>query len=134
MANGDWAKEIVQNIGAALKTARGKKSAAWLSDRTAELGYRVSPTVIAKLDSGHRGSVLSVPELLVFAAALEVPVLDLLCPGDAVEVLPRNLAGRAEVVEMFTGTPDAVTRADIAAQLQKAEHALKSARKQLGAL
>jgi hypothetical protein len=65
---------------AAMKVARGDRTAKWLSDRTDELGYRVSPTVIAKLDSGHRGDVLSVAELLIIAAALDVPPVAVLFP------------------------------------------------------
>ena len=68
-----WAETLVRRVGLAMKKARGNKSAKWLSDETAALGYRVSPTVIAKLDSGHRGSVLSVAELLILGAALELP-------------------------------------------------------------
>jgi hypothetical protein len=86
-----WDVALVKRVGAAVKAARGSKSAAWLSDRTAALGYRISPTVIAKLDSGHRGSVLSVPELLVLAVALEIPPALLLLPSfpdGSVEVAP----------------------------------------------
>lgn len=67
-----------------------KKSAQWISDRTAELGYLVSRSTIADLEIGRRKHVL-VPELLVLAAALEVPPMQLLFPdlphGDT-EVLP----------------------------------------------
>jgi hypothetical protein len=86
-----WAEDLVRRVGRAIKKARRGKSAAWLSDRTEQLGYRVSPTVIAKLDSGHRGSVLSVAELWVLAAALGIPPALLLFPtfpDGAVEVLP----------------------------------------------
>jgi len=86
-----WAKELVARVGLAIKTARGKRSAAWLSDRTAELGYRVSPTVIAKLDSGHRGEVLSVAEWLILSAALDVTPMALLfpdIPDGLVDMLP----------------------------------------------
>ncbi|WP_244872698.1 MULTISPECIES: hypothetical protein [unclassified Mycolicibacterium] len=86
-----WAKELVARVGLAIKTARGKRSAAWLSDRTAELGYRVSPTVIAKLDSGHRGEVLSVAEWLILSAALDVTPMALLfpdIPDGPVDMLP----------------------------------------------
>ena len=76
-----WAESLVRRVGLAVKKARGNKSAKWLSDETAKLGHRVSPTVIAKLDSGHRGSVLSVAELLVLAAALNIPPGLLLIPG-----------------------------------------------------
>lgn len=101
-----WAKELVDRIGKAIKEARGGKSAAWLSDRTAELGYRVSPTVIAKLDSGHRGTVLSVAELLVLSAALGVPPVALVYPGpygQPVEVLPNEETTEIAAAEWFSG-------------------------------
>jgi hypothetical protein len=87
-----WEEVVVKRIGAAAKKVRGTKSAAWLSQRTKDLGYQIPATVIAKLDSGHRGSVLSVPELLIIAAALDVPPLGLVfpdLPDGQVEIIPR---------------------------------------------
>lgn len=100
-----WAEELVQHIGSAAKAARDGKSAAWLSDRTAELGYRISPTVIAKLDSGHRGSVLGVTELLILAAALHMPPAALLFPDalDDVEVLPGKAVRGLSAFGWFIG-------------------------------
>lgn len=101
-----WAADLVRRVGKAAKERRGDRSAKWLSERTADLGYRISPTVIAKLDSGHRGEVLSVAELLIMAAALEVPPVALLYPnmpdGD-VEVLPGVVRTALEAVEGFSG-------------------------------
>lgn len=100
-----WAKELVKRAGKAIKDARKGRSAAWLSDRTAELGYRVSPTVIAKLDSGHRGSVLSVPELIVLAAALNTSPVALVYPGpygQKIEILPGMLASEIDAAEWFS--------------------------------
>lgn len=112
----DWVNELVRRTGQAIKTARGGRSAAWLSDRTDELGYRVSPTVIAKLDSGHRGGVLSVVELLVIAAALDVPPVSLLYPdlpdGD-VEVLPGEHMSSIGALLRFTGEGDTEPTSDI---------------------
>jgi hypothetical protein len=101
-----WAELLVRRVGLAIKKARGNKSARWLSDGTAALGYRVSPTVIAKLDSGHRGSVLSVAELLVLAAALDIPPGLLLFPGypyGQAEFLPGRTAHAQSAVEWFAG-------------------------------
>ena len=89
-----------------MKKARGNKSAKWLSDETAKLGYRVSPTVIAKLDSGHRGSVLSVAELMVLAAALDIPPGLLLFPGyptGEVEFLPGRETYASAALDWFSG-------------------------------
>lgn len=88
-----WEEAVVKRIGVAAKKVRGTKSAAWLSQQTKDLGYQIPATVIAKLDSGHRGSVLSVPELLIIAAALDVPPLGLVfpdLPDGQVEIIPRH--------------------------------------------
>jgi hypothetical protein len=119
-----WSAELVRRIGAAMKAARGSRSAQWLSERTAKLGYKVSPTVIAKLDSGHRGSVLSVAELLVLAAALDIaptalmyPALTKISDGDKdvfvpgayeqeTELLPGVNWTEIEAAEWFSGNLD----------------------------
>jgi hypothetical protein len=101
-----WAAVLVKRAGAAAKTARGSKSAAWLSDRTADLGYRISPSVIAKLDSGHRGGVLTVPELLILAAALDVPPLGLIfpdLPGGQIDVIPDRPGSSFDAYLWATG-------------------------------
>jgi hypothetical protein len=101
-----WAEGLVRRVGLAVKKARGNKSAKWLSDQTAALGYRVSPTVIAKLDSGHRGSVLSVAELLVLAAALDIPPGLLLFAGyptSDVEFLPGRETSATAALDWFSG-------------------------------
>ncbi|WP_353107749.1 hypothetical protein [Gordonia sp. (in: high G+C Gram-positive bacteria)] len=111
MANNDdggqkWAEEIVKTFGATAKRVRGKRSAKWLSDRTAELGYRVSPTVISKLDTGHRGSVLHLPEILVIAQALDVSPIGLIfgrLPDGPFEVTPGNSRRSLDVFAWFAG-------------------------------
>jgi hypothetical protein len=105
----DWSEMLVERIGAAMKDARGSRSAKWLSDRTKELHYPISPTVIAKLDSGHRGNVLSVPELLVLAIALDIAPTALLYPGPYdrdTELLPSVPWTEIEAAEWFSGNLD----------------------------
>lgn len=107
----DWAAELVRRVGLAAKEARKGKSAAWLSDRTTELGYRIPPTVIAKLDSGHRGSVLYVAELLILAAALGVPPLALLFPditSPEIDVLPAKPVPEYSALAWFIGAGGSV--------------------------
>jgi transcriptional regulator with XRE-family HTH domain len=73
-------------------------SAQKLADRCSELGLPVPRAVIANLENGHRESV-TVAELLVMAAALEVSPAELLFPfGEslAAEFLP---GGRARVLD-----------------------------------
>jgi hypothetical protein len=111
-AGRDWSTALVKRIGSTIKAARRGKSAAWLSARCEELGYPLSVSVIAKLDSGHRGDALSVPELLVLAAALEIPPALLLfpkfpahqLPGDKpVKLLPDREASSYEAVKWLSG-------------------------------
>lgn len=122
----DWPVRLVKSLGNALKEARGSRTAAWLSDRTEELGYRISPTVIAKLDSGHRGAVLSVPEILVLSEAVGIPLIDLLC-RDGEELLPAKQHTSAEALVLLSGLPGQMTRAQITRELDRARELLESA-------
>lgn len=102
----DWAAELVKRVGRAMKEARGGRSATWLSERTAELGYRIPATVISKLDSGHRGSVLGVAELVVLAAALDMPPVALLypeLPDGEVDMLPNRPASSISAARWLSG-------------------------------
>lgn len=108
-----WDAELVHRVGRRIKVLRGSRSAQWLSEETDRLGFRISPSVIAKLDSGHRGGVLHVSELLVLAAALEVPPVWLLLddlPDGRFEVLPGVVVSQAHSLEWFAGEDP---RADI---------------------
>jgi hypothetical protein len=103
-----WDVRLIEQAGKAMRRARRRKrkTANWLSDETARLGLRLSAQVIAKLDTGHRGGALSVSELLVLAAAIEVPPALLLFPGypdGEVEFLPGRTVLSKEAVEWFSG-------------------------------
>lgn len=65
--------------------------------------------MIAKLDSGHRGEVLSVAELLIIAAALEVPPIVLLYPNlpdGEVERVPGEVDTAISAIRWFIGESD----------------------------
>lgn len=104
--SGEWAEDLVKRVGAAAKQLRGKRSARWLSERTAELGYPLSPQVIARLDSGKRNGHLELAELLVLAEALDVPAVQLIYPnipeGDC-EFLPGQHSIAWQALRRFTG-------------------------------
>ncbi len=51
----------------------GAKSARWLSEETAMLGQRMSPKILAKLDSGYRSRAPEMIELPVLTAAPNMP-------------------------------------------------------------
>jgi hypothetical protein len=123
-----WDAELVRRVGEAAKTARGGKSAAWLSAQTEKLGYKISTSVIAKLDSGHRGSVLSVAELLIIAAALDVPPLALLFPklpdGD-VEVVPGKPVSSLDAYLWATGENQGSAAARLIEESRKRDRLMK---------
>ncbi len=101
----EWDVATVKRVGSRLKLLRGNKSAQWLSDRTAELGYRVPTSAIAKMDSGHR-RVLQLAEFLVLAAALKVPPAELLypdLPDGEVAVLPELTVKSIQAVQWLSG-------------------------------
>jgi transcriptional regulator with XRE-family HTH domain len=88
-----WAENATRKIAYEIKRWRKRRglSAQHLSDLTRDLGHRVPRTVIANLESGRRDSV-SVPELLVIAAALNVPPVLFIAPVghvNTVEILPQ---------------------------------------------
>lgn len=105
-----WAQRIAATVGKRVRELRSatdvKLSAQALSDRTTELGYTVTRTVIADMESGRRKQVL-VPELLALAAALEVPPSLLLLeefPDGGVEVLPDRVVDGVTALAWIAGT------------------------------
>ena len=78
-------------VRAEIRSARERQGLTFdaLSDRCSQLGFPLSRVVISKIESGFRPSI-TLPELLVLAAALGVPPLSL--------VLPVGKAERAEIL------------------------------------
>jgi transcriptional regulator with XRE-family HTH domain len=113
----EWPAELSRRIGAAIRDTRDTQdmSAVKLAAKTAELGYPVHRVAISKLESGERA--ITLPELVILAAALNTVPLAFLLPGTddgAVEILPGSEMTGAEVIGWFTGTtsatPTGVTR------------------------
>ena len=99
-----WEDRFVDQVAAAMKRARGRRSARKLSEETDRIGYHRSKQVIGKLDSGGRD--LRVAEFLVFAAALDVPPALLLFggyPDGVVEYLPGRESTSKQAVDWFSG-------------------------------
>lgn len=84
-----WSARLTATAAAEINRLRGKRSAQWLADATRDLGHEVTRSVIADMESGRR-KILPVADLLVIAAALNVPPMSLLFPptAETVEVLP----------------------------------------------
>jgi transcriptional regulator with XRE-family HTH domain len=113
----DWPAAITAQIGATIGALRESQnmSVSRLSARTAELGYPMHRVAaITKIEAGERA--ISVPELMIVAAALNTAPLALLMPAgveDPVEVLPGVTMNGAATLGWFTGatsaTPTGVT-------------------------
>jgi hypothetical protein len=101
----DWATDQAERVGRELRRLRGRRSGQWLSDRTAELGYRVPRTTISELENGKRKYV-STAELAILARALDSAPAALLYPppyGDEIEVLPGQSSTSWSAAEWFSG-------------------------------
>lgn len=102
----EWAVDHAARIAAEVKRLRGSRSGQWLSDRTAELGYRVSRTTISELENGRRRYVTTA-EIAVLAEALETAPIALIYPpryDTPVERLPGVKTEKLSAVEWFCGT------------------------------
>lgn len=82
-------------------------SAQQLADECARLGHRgLQRTVISNIENGRRRDI-TVPDVLVLAAALEVAPVVLFFPAGyvaEVEYLPGKTAGPLESADWFTGS------------------------------
>jgi transcriptional regulator with XRE-family HTH domain len=104
-----WAEQIVARVAGEVRRLRGKEhsalSAAKLADRTFDIGFGISRSVVADLETGRKKSI-DVPELLVLAAALGVSPAQLVFPDlprGKVEVLPGLDQESHDALQWFSG-------------------------------
>lgn len=100
-----WPDEITARIAAEIKRLRGDRAGQWLSDRTAELGQRVSRSTISEIETGRRKSI-TVADLIILAAALDTVPLALIYPGpydQDVRALPELEVPQIWAVRWFSG-------------------------------
>jgi transcriptional regulator with XRE-family HTH domain len=105
-----WPAEVSRLIGAAIRDAREEQdvSAVKLAARTKDLGFPIHRVAISKLEAGERA--ITVPELVILAAALNTVPLALLLPATAdatIQMLPGNEMTGAAAIGWFTGTTSA---------------------------
>lgn len=98
-------------MAAALRSLRKtrRRSAQWIADRTAELGYPISRATIADLENGRRKWV-TVSELMILARALNTAPIALLYPeplsAESIELLPGLQASMTVALQWFSGEVD----------------------------
>ena len=111
----DWAEKQAHRVAMEVRRLRSRRSASaqWLADRTAELGYPVTRSVISDLEIGRRRYVTTA-ELIVLALALDTAPIALMYPApylDKIQALPARDGGRAReletilAVQWFSGLP-----------------------------
>ncbi|WP_181698933.1 helix-turn-helix domain-containing protein [Nocardia sp. GTS18] len=104
----DWQIATAKRIGKAVAEARERLdlTAAKLAERTRDLGYPIHRTAITKIENGSRSGKLDVSELVVLAAALGVPPVELIFPAmptGPVEILPGVEVPSSDAMLWFAG-------------------------------
>ena len=95
-------------MAATIKTRRGDRSGQWLADRCKALGHPISRTALWEIENGKRRTI-AVAELLVIAAALDVPPVQLVfpdLPDGPAEALPDMRMSSLDAVRWITGEGD----------------------------
>jgi transcriptional regulator with XRE-family HTH domain len=105
-----WELGLAGRVGTAIQVRRKQLNltAQQLAERTKSLGYPISRVAISKIEGNKRAGKFDVAELLVIAAALRVPPLQLLFPDepdDDIEMLPGQRTPRLQAIVSFTGGP-----------------------------
>ena len=109
----NWAEEHASRIAQEVRRLRRDRgrSAQWLSDKTAELGYTVTRAVITDLENCRRKYVTTA-ELVVLARALNTTPIALLYPDpvsdDPIKMLPTAgvTANSRFALQWFSGFVD----------------------------
>ena len=105
-------EDVHERTARAIKEARRSRSAQWLADETARLGFPMSRAALANYESGRKKG-LDIAELMVIAAACDVPPVSLLFPDQPdgpVEVLPGQTVTCFTAAEWFSGSGDLPAR------------------------
>lgn len=102
-----WSERLALAVAQEVRRHRQARglSAKQLSDRCAQLGMPIQRSVLANLESGRRATI-SVAEVMVLAAALEVAPMQLLFPvgyEERFEFLPNQHAVPFAAAQWFEG-------------------------------
>ncbi|WP_158022595.1 helix-turn-helix domain-containing protein [Mycolicibacterium gilvum] len=105
-----WETEQAARIGAEVQRLRKglKRSAQWLSERTEELGLKMTRQAITDLENGRRRYVTTA-ELVILAVALDTAPVALVYPGpyrDRIDLVPGVERPKLVAAEWFSGNVD----------------------------
>lgn len=104
----EWVAATTYRIGDEIRRLRGKRSGQWVSDRTDQLGHRVSRSTISEIETHRRGTI-TVTDLIVLARALNTAPIALIYPPPytaVVEMLPDMNATNYLAAEWFSAKFD----------------------------
>ena len=113
----DWGAELTKRIGDEIRRLRGDRSGQWLSDRTEQLGQRVSRSTISEIETGRRKSI-TVSDLILLAAALDTTPVALVYPGpyrDLVRFTPNQEVPQIWAAQWFSGLHRSVSHVPFSA-------------------
>jgi len=118
-----WTSGLMQSIAAAIRHHRMRQeiTVQALADKCASFGLPISRTTLTKLEHGRREGI-SVPELLVIAAALEVAPLELVFPSSTQqlsEMLPGQIVLPEHAARWFAGAVSGPMLGQIQAQAER---------------
>ena len=107
MAQDGWQAGLTKSVATQVRRWRLHRglSAQQLSDRCGELGHPIPRPVLSNIENGRREAV-TLAELLILSASLDVPVLMLFAPlaaEESIEILPGRKAPFWQVVQWFMG-------------------------------
>jgi transcriptional regulator with XRE-family HTH domain len=123
-----WELEQARRVGAEVQRLRkeSKRSAQWLSEKTEQLGLKITRQAITDLENGRRRYVTTA-ELVILAIALNAAPVTLVYPGpytNRVELAPGVEAPEILAAEWFSGNKDWRLKKDGETEVELAESEL----------
>lgn len=106
-STGNWPEELTKAVVEQIRRYRQERGLSYqqLADRCTDLGYPTGRTTLANLEA-HKRKSLTLHELIVLAAALEVPPVELMFPGipdGEFQILPNKSQNAWDALKWFTG-------------------------------
>jgi transcriptional regulator with XRE-family HTH domain len=126
MAQENWQAQLTRMVASQVRRYRTERgmSAQALADRCEQLGFAIPRPVLSNLENGRRESV-SLAEVLVLAAALDVPPIELALPlgvQEEIEILPGLVAPTWDAARWVEGSSAPAVEAEGSARPRLSFH------------